>query len=130
MSSCGHRVALLGAVKHPARLADCREEVKVPPANTAGVHWACWLVSQPCDLVLHGLSGSCGLSCLLEAGGWAAPTLPWVCAGFLYHPVPWKVLSGSACPASAVSWLLETTFPVLVELVGVGWFVRAWAAST
>ena len=49
--------------------------------------------------------------------------------GILYHPVLWKVLSGSVHPSKPVSWLLGITLLVLVELVGVGWFVRAWATS-
>lgn len=60
------------------------------------------------------------------------PSLPFIpgdVQGFLHHPVLWKVLSDSARPSISVSWLLGITFPVLVELLGVGWFVRAWAAS-
>lgn len=64
----------------------CREGVKVPLTNTAGVQRARLLVSQPRDPVLHGLSGSCGLSCPLEAGGWAVPALPWACAGVPVSP--------------------------------------------
>lgn len=47
------------------------------------------------------------------------PCSPGDVQGFLYHPVLWEVLSGSARPSSPVSWLLGIAFPVLVELVGV-----------
>lgn len=91
-----------------------REEVKVPPTNSAGVK-ACptgTLVGvtahlQPCDLMLHGLLGSCDLSCLLEAGGCALSALhPWGCAGVPASPsalesAEWLCMSFSLCLLAA-----------------------------
>lgn len=104
-----------------------REEVKVPPANTAGVK-ACppgTLVGVtahlwPCVVVLRGLSGSCDLSCLLEAGDCALSALqPWGCAGVPASPCALESAEWLPTSSGPVYQPLGITFPVLVELGGV-----------